>query len=502
MMHGTGLSRSARVEGVAPFSGSLDGLGFTLALTAAAGGVDVAVDGAAAPEQVLRLLAQSGVLAGRKDLIQVRIDTAGGYDEYTYTRDLRHRVLFRRAWDRPGRVGVFYGLNPFVGDTDGSTGEVPGRPSLRNVVAVLSQEGPLARIDIMNLFTFRSPDAASLPARAEDRVAVPELERAVLADADVVLLAWGSKVGDRHRAAVEQLLAVLEDVGVAPSMLSRNGKLLTVGQPPQPAHPARIGYRGLRAVPVDASTVLGQRPPATVGVAPPSTVVLAATLEPEPARPRERAADTSGAPHTNIREVNVSATSTQQAQAWFEAHLDALGREALRRLLAGEQHAPPHPEVPEPEELLRRAHEAGGPQDALDLAVAAHRITSGIAWRWIGARYLLVNCNLSPDLEDRRADGKKVTGSPYAQAARAAISRLAPSSTAVGNDLAPGNAPRLSFAELARRWNVSDDLIGATLGPGASRWMEPIATRLVGEQGGVNYYRAVAEHAAWTRDGG
>ena len=195
--------------------------------------------------------------------------------------------------------------------------------------------------------------------------------------------------------------------------------------------------------------------------------------------------------------------SSTEALAWLDEQADALGREAVRRLLAGEQHTPPHPDVPDPEELLARAHASGAQRDAIALTVAALRITSGIAWRWIGARYLLVDCDVTPDLEDRGAGGMKVTGKPYADAARDAASRLVRSPSAAGNDLAPGNERGLTFAQLARRWRVTDDLVGATVGPGAPRWIDAAKTSFAGtDLAGRSYYRVVALHAAWTRNEG
>lgn len=499
-MHTNGLATGGRISGVESRPSRLQGPSFTVFLSSSSDtSVELTIHGSAAPEQVLRLLAQSDVLRG-DTRVTVTLETDGGYDEYTYTGDLLHRVLFRRCWDRVGRSAVFYGLNPFVGDTDGPVDRVPNRASLRNVVGALSHDGPLARVDVMNLFTFRSADAASLPATENDRLAIPELERRVLSEADVVLLAWGSKVSDQHRPAVERLLSVLDDVGKPPSMLSRGGQLLTVGNPPQPAHPARLGYRDVRVVQVDGGTVLGTSSlAASPTVASPVDVSrrAAAGLDgvhlPAP-RPVHRIPPRDGT------ETTVTTNETHQAVAWYDAHLDALGREALRRLLAGEQHSPPHPDVASPEDLLKRAHDAGGPRDALDLAVAAHRIVTGIAWRWVGARYLLVTSDLSPDLEDRRADGKKVTGKPYADAAREALSRLVRSPAVVGNDLAPGNQPGLAFDDVARRWGVSNDLIGGTLGPGAGSWIDTAATVIVGKTpSGQPYYKVIKEYANWRR---
>ena len=251
-IHTNGTALRVLVKGVR-LPPLLEAPGFEL--EARDGGLDVR--GTAAPEQVLRLLARRwDVDRSAGDRVEVRIETSGGRDEYVYTADMEHRLMFRREWERGGRRAVLYGLNPFVGDTEGPVEKVPGRATLRNVVGILSKDGPLARLDVMNLFTFRSPDAATLPARPADRVAVPELERQVLSEADVVLLAWGSKVEGRHRRHVEDFLDRLHEVGSTPWMLARDGKLLTAGSPPQPAHPSRLGWRRVDAVPVDRDTVL------------------------------------------------------------------------------------------------------------------------------------------------------------------------------------------------------------------------------------------------------
>lgn len=247
--HRNGQATGGRVTGVAAADLRLGGPGFTVEVLPAddADGVVLGVQGAASPEQVLRLCGRHGLLEGDEGRVVARIDTTAGHDRYVYTADMTHRLLFSRTWGRDGRVGVMYGLNPIVGDTQGDPDRTPNRKTLSNAVGMLSHGGRLARIDVLNVFTRRTADAAGLPKDLSSRVADPQLERAVLEEADVVLLAWGAD-GAAHPSAIAGLATLLDELGIVPKVPSKAGELMVSGDPPQPMHPRGTGYRSVRLV--------------------------------------------------------------------------------------------------------------------------------------------------------------------------------------------------------------------------------------------------------------
>ncbi len=462
-IHRNGTATSAVVVGAAETPSLLEGPGFSLAPMPESGDSRVVfrVDGRPAPEQVLRLLAQYRVLAGRTgDHIDVRIETTDGYDRYVYTRDLRHRLLFRRAWDRQGPVGVFYGLNPFTADTEGPIDQVPRRTTLRNVVASLSRDLPLSRIDVMNLFTYRSPDAATLPARPQDRVAVPELEREVLAAADVVLLAWGAKVKAGHQPAVDDLLSRLQELGKTPIMLARNGEPVFVGNPLQPAHPARVGSTDVTAIPMTMLGLDRPRPEAPPPTPPPPPVR---------SEPRSRTME-SRDPETPAPTAASSSRDHGEILTWVEGLLDPLGVEAVRRYLAGEA-AVANPALPDPEAVAAEAYRGRTAWDALQLVVVALRITDGIAWWKPAARYVLADTATPRD---------RVSGT-WGNAARKAFEYLLGLEVGSADDAAPSGLSH-DLRDTAQRWGVADDDSHSVFGPGAPKQFEHVVEITDGSQ--------------------
>lgn len=256
-VHTNGSVVGGHIVGVPAERRTLEAGGFRVQLVPGDDWLTLTIEGQAAPEQLLRLLAHHGVLAGDDGRVDVTITTTGGHDRYLYTADLAHRLVFTRAWNRPGRRGIFYGLNPIRGDTDGPIELIPRRTSLRNICGLLARDHPLARVDVMNLFTRRTPDAAALLTDLSDRVADPHLERQTLAAADVVIPAWGSTVTAAHAPAVRDLLALLADIGTIPSLRALDRRILTSGQPPQPAHARLHGYRQLQLVPAPTAWLDG-----------------------------------------------------------------------------------------------------------------------------------------------------------------------------------------------------------------------------------------------------
>lgn len=140
-----------------------------------------------------------------------------------------------------------YGLNPTVDDTEGDPDRAPKRKTLSNAVGMLSQGGRLARIDVLNVFTRRTANAGEIPKEGGSRVVDPQLERAVLEEADLVLLAWGAE-GAAHPAAIAELAALFDELGIVPKVPSKAAELMVSGDPPQPMHPRITGSRDVRLV--------------------------------------------------------------------------------------------------------------------------------------------------------------------------------------------------------------------------------------------------------------
>lgn len=249
--HRNGQPTGGRITGVVPEDLRLGGPGFAVEVLPAddGDGVVLGIQGTASPEQVLRLCGRHGVLKGDEEQVVARIDTTAGHDRYVFTGGMTHRLQFSRVWSREGRVGVMYGVNPTVDDTQGDPDQAPKRKTLSNAVGILSHGGRLARLDVLNVFTRRTADAGDLPKGISSRVAGPELERSVLEEADVVLLAWGAE-GAAHPSAIAELATLLNELGIVPKVPSKAGQLMVSGDPPQPMHPRGTGYRDVR--PVDA----------------------------------------------------------------------------------------------------------------------------------------------------------------------------------------------------------------------------------------------------------
>lgn len=247
--HRNGQATGGRITGVAAEELRLGGPGFAAEVIPAddGDGVVLGVQGTASPEQVLRLCGRHGVLEGQEGRVVARIDTTGGHDRYVFTGDMTHRLLFSRVWNRDGRVGVMYGLHPTVDDTQGDPDRTPDRKTLSNAVRMLSQGGRIGRLDLLNVFTRRTAGADGMPKESSSRVADPQLERAVLEEADLVLLAWGAEGAD-HPSAIAALAALLDDLGIVPKVPSKAGELMVSGDPPQPMHPRGTGYRDVRLV--------------------------------------------------------------------------------------------------------------------------------------------------------------------------------------------------------------------------------------------------------------
>ena len=258
--NGAATSGSIGSNPLASVPSRLDGPGFSLTFTAAGTTLsfDVAV-GHPSPEQVLRLLRHQKLLlptnSGQR--LTVDITTTGGGDRYVFSADLTHRLLFSRRWNRHGHTGVFYGFNPIVGDTDGPVTQTPARASLRNMVGVLEKSGPLARIDVLNIFTMRTASASELP-RSSVRVVDQDFERSILRAARWIVPAWGGAVRDEHMPAVQELLRQLVALDAATVLRAGSGRILTTSRKPvQPSHARIGGYSDLELVPAPAAWLQG-----------------------------------------------------------------------------------------------------------------------------------------------------------------------------------------------------------------------------------------------------
>lgn len=82
---------------------------------------------------------------------------------------------------------------------------------------------------------------------------------------------------------------------------------------------------------------------------------------------------------------------SQKELAWLEPHIDPLALEAVRRFLDGESAGPLDARMPAPEVIAARARARGDRGAAVDLAIVAIRVVTGIAWWQIGGRFALAN---------------------------------------------------------------------------------------------------------------
>lgn len=254
-IHRIGHATSAALYGGAvrlPAQTKIASHGFEVGVRGGNGAVSVeVVRGCPSPEQLLRLCRLHGVLvatSGTDGLTNVVIDASLGGDRYLFSDDLLKRYVFSRHWNRPGRTGVFYGVNPIVGDTKGPIGKTPPRPSMRNIVGVLLNHGPLQRIHTLNLWTTRTKDVAALGPRAGTVRPPTRWEKQALQSADSVVLAWGNAVRPKHRPNVQHLFQVLSELGKVPQVrATADGTFLTTNKG-QPTHARMNGYKSLQLI--------------------------------------------------------------------------------------------------------------------------------------------------------------------------------------------------------------------------------------------------------------
>lgn len=93
-------------------------------------------------------------------------------------------------------------------------------------------------------------------------------------------------------------------------------------------------------------------------------------------------------PHTGaVQERKLNITDL----AWLESYVDPLAVEAVRRYLSGESAGPLDGRMPAPDVVAARARARGDRDAAVNLAIVAIRVVTGIAWWQIGGRLDLAN---------------------------------------------------------------------------------------------------------------
>lgn len=160
--------------------------------------------------------------------------------------------------------------------------------------------------------------------------------------------------------------------------------------------------------------------------------------------------------------------------AWVTEWLDPLGVEAVRRYLDGDHAVSVTVSDHDPDTVARSAFERGDAAAALELAVVAMRVASGLAWWRIGSRYVLAHSAVS---RDQRSG-------TWGTAARRWFRQVLDVSDA------DASAPSGSWDTLvvvATRWGVDGDLDGSVLGPGAPAHFDDVVQ--VGRRDGQPIYR-------------
>jgi hypothetical protein len=127
----------------------------------------------------------------------VEHDRSDGYDDtYLYSADHLYRWQFERRWSE-GRTITWVGLNPGVGDSDGTQ-----RPTLRRMVT-LSRASGYGGLILVNLFGWRTRDPKELR-EVDDPVGDWNDDMIAAATAasvsDMTVACWGHHGGLHNRA--------------------------------------------------------------------------------------------------------------------------------------------------------------------------------------------------------------------------------------------------------------------------------------------------------------
>lgn len=366
--HTAGIFRHGHIDGLVGASvDTVEEMSFRLDLADADGVLQVkAVAGMPGPEQVLRALGRHGVIRASGDAadrLEVRLKCTDAVDEASYSADLKHRLRYRRVYTESGPVVTWFGFNPFLADLEGDPSSAPPRPSLRNMVkAAQGHLGGVGTFNVLNLFTRRSAEAVDIAADDGDRLVHDDLVVQTIADSDLVIGAWGGKVGDRHLPQVRRLLDLLDDHGLTLHVPARGDSAwMTTAWPRQPRHPSRLGYKSLGLVPAPAAWLndlgfgdmqeddrLDEAVPNDVAMeAGPLTPPASSSTEPTDSHERQPRSTTAAAVSprtTSLRDRMVIAGASSAAASdtvaclkrWSETGQYDLARTALCRLLRGE----------------------------------------------------------------------------------------------------------------------------------------------------------------------
>lgn len=137
--------------------------------------------------------------------------------------DGRFRYMLTREWQIEKRSVVWIMLNPSTAD------HKINDPTIRKIIAYSKRWG-YDRLDVANLFGFRTPDPRLL-AREKDPVGAENdfWLRFAVERSDLVVCAWGSRGTLNGRATIVR--RILREMGVTPSMLRANPSSGEPGHP-------------------------------------------------------------------------------------------------------------------------------------------------------------------------------------------------------------------------------------------------------------------------------
>ncbi len=191
--------------------------------------------------ELVRAVLRSPALTVYGDVLDLVVaTTTDDYDRFVLSSDLEHRHLWTRQWaemeaqDAP--VAALVGVAPTRTETHGGearTDQVSA--ALRLLADVVAAPAKLHQVDLVTRRVDRPEDLACTPAeRRQD----PGQRVDALAEADVVIAAWGpvgSGCGFAVEATVEELLAA-RDRGARVLVPAADGEPVV-----QSGQPARLG---------------------------------------------------------------------------------------------------------------------------------------------------------------------------------------------------------------------------------------------------------------------
>lgn len=190
--------------------------------------------------ELVRAVLRSPALTVYGDVLDLVVaTTTDDYDRFVLSADLEHRFLWTRQWheleEQGAPVVALVGHAPSQTETHGGdarSDEVVG--ALRLVSAAVDAPAKLHQVD---LFTRRVADPSQLACHPSERREGPGQRAEALAEADVVVAAWGPVASGCQfavEATVDELLAA-RDRGARVLVPAVDGEPATAGSPGQPA---------------------------------------------------------------------------------------------------------------------------------------------------------------------------------------------------------------------------------------------------------------------------